>query len=312
MRPALRLLAEERGRSESAYLLLAGENHPLLSPQAVVQPHRGLRLALSAPDWDGETRFDEVHVLATPSREETLAYLGLARRALNPGGSLYLAVENGLGADGYRKRLKPLSASSKHHCRLLQLSREQLPAQADPRSLFEPYAGADFVSCPGLFSWDRLDPGSRLLLEFMPVDLRGAGADLGCGPGLLARELLKRGPTQLDAVDVDQRAVEACRLNCRGDKRLRPLWLDLALERPPGSYAWVALNPPFHGQGKELRGLGVALLHRAVEALGRHGRLWLVANQHLPYHQVLAQLPVTTVKEEAVRGYKLWECRKNV
>ncbi|MBT9582074.1 class I SAM-dependent methyltransferase [bacterium] len=309
MRPALRLLAEQRG--EVPALLLAGAHHPLLHSKAVVQPHRGDRLTLAAPDWDGQERFSEIHLLATPSREETLAYLGLARRALAPGGQLYMSVENALGADGWRKRLQPLSALSKHKCRLLQLSAEHLPNQGDPLELRPPNAQADFVSCPGLFSWDRLDPGSQFLTQHLPKSLPGCGADLGCGPGLLGRQLLTRGCQRLDLIDVDQRAVQASLQNCGGDPRVRALWLDLVSERPPGGYAWVTLNPPFHGSGRENRALGVAMLGRAVESLKPSGQLWLVANQHLPYPQVLASMPVTVIEVHVGRGYKVMRCQKN-
>ncbi|MBS2035398.1 methyltransferase [bacterium] len=303
MRAALQVLARERG--PVAALQLAGAAHPELRPSAVVQPDRGLRLGLKAPDWDGSQTFEEVHLLATPNREETLAYLALARRTGRP---VYLCCENRLGADGWRKRLKPLDSVSLQHCRLLRLDPQLLPEQGDPLELRRV---EDFLSCPGLFSWDRFDPGSRLLLEFIAGELPGRGADLGCGPGLLARALLPRGCAQLDLVDVDQRAVRAALLNCNQDVRCRGLWLDLTQEAPPGNYDWVTLNPPFHGQGQEQRALGVALLTRASSALRRGGTLWMVANEHLPYHEVLDELRLQAIEVRQQRGYKLWRCRKN-
>ena len=309
VRPALRVLAEQRGGQPA--LLLAGSHHPQLHPLAVVQPHRGDRLTLKAADWDGQQRFEEIHLLATPNREETLAYLGLARRALEPGGRLFMSVENGLGADGWRKRLQPIEALSKHHCRLLELSQEHLPERGDPLLLRAPGPEADFVSCPGLFSWDRLDVGTRMLLERLPDSLPGEGADLGCGPGLLARQLVTRGCRRLDVIDVDQRAVQASLLNCGQDPRVRGCWLDLVQEAAPGPYDWVTLNPPFHGAGQEVRSLGVALLGRAVQSLRPGGRLWLVANQHLPYAAVLDELPVTVLEVHSDRGYKVVRCQKN-
>ena len=303
MRAALEVLARQRG--PVAALQLAGASHPELRPSAVVQPDRALRLSLQAPDWDGSQSFLEIHLLATPNREETLAYLALARRA---GGPVYFCAENRLGADGWRKRLKPLESLSQQHCRLMRLDPDLLPTEGDPLELRQV---GDFVSCPGLFSWDRIDPGSQLLLEFLPAELTGRGADLGCGPGLLARGLLQRGCTQLDLVDVDQRAVRAAWLNCAEDQRCRALWLDLVNEAAPGNYDWVTLNPPFHGQGQEQRSLGIALLSRAAQSLRRGGTLWLVANEHLPYHEVLEHLSLHSIEVRQQRGYKLFRCRKN-
>lgn len=306
MRAALEVLARQRGGV--AALQLAGGHHPELRPAAVLQPDRSHRLSLEAPDWDGQQSFAEVHVVATANREETREYLAVARRA---GGRIFFCAENRLGADGWRKKLKPLDSFSQHHCRLMELDPETLPEQGDPLSLRLPYPEADFLSCPGLFSWERFDPGSQLLLEFLPTHLSGRGADLGCGPGLLARQLLKRGCAQLDLVDVDQRAVRAAEANCAHDERCRGLWLDLVKEKPPGGYDWVTLNPPFHGSGHEDRALGIALLTRAVGALRRSGTLWMVANQHLPYQEALTHLNLELLEVRQQRGYKLFQCQKN-
>ena len=306
MRAALEVLARQRG--DVPALQLAGGSHPDLKPVAVIQPDRGQRLSLQAPDWDGRQSFDEVHLLATPNREETWAYLALARRA---GGRVFLCAENRLGADGWRKKLKPLGSHSQNHCRLMELDPATLPLEGDPLELRAPSAQADFVSCPGLFSWDRFDPGSQMLLDFLPATLGGRGADLGCGPGLLARQILKRGCRQLDLVDIDQRAVQAALQNCGLDERCRGLWLDLTQESPPPGYDWVTLNPPFHGSGYEDRTLGLALLARAAGALRKGGLLWMVANEHLPYQEALAPLRLQLLEVRHQRGYKLFQCQKN-
>jgi 16S rRNA (guanine1207-N2)-methyltransferase len=296
MRAALELLA--RYRSRQAALFLAAEEHPHLQPLAVYQPLKNLRQQLSAPDWDGQASFEEIHLLATPSRQETEEYLHWAARALSPSGFLYLAVENDLGADGWRKRLRPLECESGMHSRLLKLRPE--PGPGNPSQLRPLH---DFVSCPGLFSWDRLDAGSALLLEHLPR-LRGQGADFGCGPGLLARAYLRSLPdTQslsLDLIDVDQRAVAAAEQNCPGS---RAFWLDLSCEPAPQKYDFILLNPPFHRQGREQRTLGQKLVERAVAHLHPGGQLFLVANSHLDYRRELAPLETRQLFEG--RGFRI-------
>ncbi len=44
-----------------------------------------------------------------------------------------------------------------------------------------------FLSRPGVFAWDRIDPASALLAEHLPADLAGRAADLGAGYGFVAR-----------------------------------------------------------------------------------------------------------------------------
>ncbi|MCB7212868.1 methyltransferase, partial [Lactiplantibacillus plantarum] len=54
-----------------------------------------------------------------------------------------------------------------------------------------PIMGGRFLSRPGVFAWDRIDPASALLAEHLPADLAGRAADLGAGYGYLSRELLE-------------------------------------------------------------------------------------------------------------------------
>ena len=295
MRPALQLLA--RYREGQRALFLNGQAHPGLQPQAVIQPLRHLRQGLKAPDWNDQTKYSEIHLLATPNRRETEEYLELAGRALSPDGYLYLAVENNLGADGWRKRLKPLKAESGSHSRLLKLRPEAGPG--DPRQLRKV---DDFVTCPGLFSWDRLDAGSFLLLQALPA-LRGAVADFGCGPGLFARHL--EGYSQLDLIDVDSRAVAAATANCPNS---RGFCLDLVHEAAPQDYDFILLNPPFHGQGAESRQLGQALVGRAVAHLKPEGQLWMVSNSHLDYRPQLESLAHQVISDE--RGFRIMMAEK--
>ena len=50
--------------------------------------------------------------------------------------------------------------------------------------------GLDAWSQPGVFAWDRVDPGTALLAQVLP-SLKGAGADLGCGFGALSLVALR-------------------------------------------------------------------------------------------------------------------------
>ena len=123
---------------------------------------------------------------------------------------------------------------------------------------------------------------------------------------------MKRQPTRVDAIDVDQRAVAACLANNPDDDRLRTLWLDLCQEAPDTQYDWILLNPPFHGLGRELRGLGFAILAQALKRLKPSGQLWLVANQDLPYEVALAEASWTPKLLHQSGGYKVILCQRSV
>ena len=73
----------------------------------------------------------------------------------------------------------------------------------------------DFETADGVFSADRLDPGTAVLLrESAPPAGPVRLLDLGCGYGVLAVALAVASPQAVvDAVDVNERALALCRAN---------------------------------------------------------------------------------------------------
>lgn len=162
----------------------------------------------------------------------------------------------------------------------------------------------------GIFSWDRVDTGTALLMETLP-NLWGRVADFGCGTGVLSQAVLKSAKVKsLTGFDIDRRAIAACALNIT-DARFATVWTDL---RASGAGVtgldFIVTNPPFHDSGEEDQALGLAFIKVAAQTLRNGGALWLTANRHLPYEAVLGALFKTvTVKAEA-KGYKVFEAIK--
>jgi 16S rRNA (guanine1207-N2)-methyltransferase len=143
-----------------------------------------------------------------------------------------------------------------------------------------------FWTQPGIFSWDRIDPGTALLIERLP-QLAGRGADFGCGLGIIARAVLASPKVMhLDLVDLDRRAVDMAGRNVT-DPRAAFHWADVRAWKPQAILDFVVMNPPFHHAGGEDRGLGQAFVGRAAALLRGGGACWITANRHLPYEAVL-------------------------
>ncbi len=162
-------------------------------------------------------------------------------------------------------------------------------------------------SQPGVFSWDRIDPGTALLVENLgPFD--GVGADFGCGVGALARSLLKGDSVRrLILLDLDWRAIEAARRNIV-DPRAQFVHADLRREESrPRDLDFVVMNPPFHAQGGEDRGLGQMFVRAAAAALRPGGRCRLVANVTLPYEKVMAEHFSSYANVLRQRAFKILE-----
>jgi len=77
-----------------------------------------------------------------------------------------------------------------------------------------------------------------------------------------------------------------------------------------GSLACVVRTPPFHDGGTEDKQLGQTFIRQAANTLRRSGTLWLVANRHLPYERVLAEVFKVVTPRVDTGGYKIFEARR--
>jgi 16S rRNA (guanine1207-N2)-methyltransferase len=75
----------------------------------------------------------------------------------------------------------------------------------------------------------------------------------------------------------------------------------------PHRYDAIVCNPPFHQGRADLPELGRAFIEAAAEALLPGGRLWLVANRHLPYEATLASRFAKVNRVAMQEGFKVIE-----
>ena len=287
-------------------------------PAAEALERSGLPLA----DEDESSRFPLVLLLPPRQRDEARALFARALTQCAPGGRVVACIPNNEGAKSGEADLAriagPVSSLSKNKCRVFWTAPLDGPADAALAAQWakadapRPIAEGRFTSRPGVFAWDRIDAASRLLVEHLPTDLSGHAADLGAGYGYLATELLTRCPgiRAVDLYEAERRALDLARLNLApfaGRVALKFHWHDVTRgidER----FDAIVCNPPFHAQGRGDRpDIGRRFIAVAAQALKPGGRLWLVANRHLPYE---AELDlhfgrVRTVAQEG--GFKVVE-----
>ena len=72
-----------------------------------------------------------------------------------------------------------------------------------------------FRSCDSIFSKNKIDDGTRALLEAISkkCTLSGHGLDLGCGLGVISIALIKRFGISFDMVDINATAVKLSKQN---------------------------------------------------------------------------------------------------
>jgi 16S rRNA (guanine1207-N2)-methyltransferase len=184
-----------------------------------------------------------------------------------------------------RKRADVGPALSKAHGKLFHF-----PAgpgfEGWARGAPRPVAGG-YVTVPGVFSADGVDPGSALLADHLPEKLGARVADLGAGWGYLGhRALAHPGVAELHVVEADIAALDCARRNLP-DARAQFHWADATRWTPDAALDTVIMNPPFHTGRSPDPGLGRAFIRAAAKLLSPKGQLFLVANRHLPYESDL-------------------------
>jgi 16S rRNA (guanine1207-N2)-methyltransferase len=241
-----------------------------------------------------------VLVLPPRQRDEARALLARAVTLAQGGGRVVACISNNEGARSGEADLEKLVGSvttlSKHKCRVFWTA--PIADQVDQSVLAQwltldavrPISDARFVSRPGVFAWDRIDPASALLAKHFPKDLKGRAADLGAGFGYLSLELLSQcaGITGLDVYEADARALALAKQNLSTlTAPIKYHWHDVT-QGLLGNYDVIVSNPPFHTQTRADRpDIGKRFINVAADALNPGGCLWLVANRHLPYEEIL-------------------------
>jgi 16S rRNA (guanine1207-N2)-methyltransferase len=164
----------------------------------------------------------------------------------------------------------------------------------------------------GVFAAERLDPGTRILLDTMPAPpAAGDLLDLGCGYGPLALVMAARSPAaHVWAVDVNQRALALTAANAE-----RAGLGNVTVTTPddpglPAEFGLILSNPPIR--------IGKIALHELLASwlgrLGAGGSASLVVQRNLgsdSLHRWLADSGWTVRRAAARAGYRVLEVRRS-
>ncbi len=174
-----------------------------------------------------------------------------------------------------------------------------------PQPMDDPLAPG-FVTLPGVFSADGVDPGSRLLAGALPPSLGARVADLGAGWGFLAAQALQRpGVQEMHLIEAEHDALACARSNIT-DSRAQFHWADATAFALPQPVHTVLCNPPFHTGRTARPELGRAFIGTAARLLTPKGTLWLVANRHLPYDRTLAESFRSVEEVAETPSFRVW------
>ena len=126
----------------------------------------------------------------------------------------------------------------------------------------------------GVFSKKGLDFGTRSLLETID-NVSGQVLDFGCGYGPIGIYLKKTYNVEVDAVDINERAMNLAKKNAELNKTNINIFKSNIYENVNKKYDYIVTNPPIR-VGKKIL---YQILFEAKEHLNVNGELWLVIHK---------------------------------
>ncbi|MFV0410461.1 MAG: methyltransferase [Paracoccus sp. (in: a-proteobacteria)] len=261
----------------------------------IVEPLAHHHASLSARGFEARTApdgvFEQVLVTLPRSRDAARARIALGAAHLAPGGRLWIDGQKTDGIEAILKEIKLFSDVPDVHSK----AHGKIARPANPTAFPAGWAGQqmtpapDFQTRAGVFSAEKVDTGSAALAAALPDKLPTRIVDLGAGWGWLSAQILSHpGVSQLHLVEADHVALDCARANIT-DPRAQFHWADARSFALPEPVNAVIMNPPFHQGRSADPALGAAFIRSAARLLAGAGRLWMVANRHLPYEAELVR-----------------------
>ncbi|MFQ6752417.1 MAG: class I SAM-dependent methyltransferase [Clostridia bacterium] len=171
-----------------------------------------------------------------------------------------------------------------------------------------------FRSCDSIFSKNKIDDGTRALLDAISKEctLSGYGLDLGCGLGVIAIALIKRFGVTFDMVDINATAVKLSNTNLMKNnvQHSAKAVVSDGFSKIDAEYDFIITNPPIK-TGKQLL---FTLMTEAYAHLKQNGQLVLVIRKDHGMESLKKHLILTFNNCEIIdrnKGYYILRCVKD-
>jgi 16S rRNA (guanine1207-N2)-methyltransferase len=185
--------------------------------------------------------------------------------------------------------------------------------KSDFRTITYEYAGdtISFTSDLGVFSKDKIDFGSRLLVEnYLKTGLPNIDIlDVGCGYGFIGLTLAKFKNTNSTLIDINKRAVHLAEMNIKNNKIVNARAFESYIyENVTGKYDAIITNPPIRA-GREVV---MGILKGAADHLNDDGTLWFVIRKNQGAETIMKLLSDTYSMEvvEKSKGFYIIIAKK--
>ncbi|MCU0487565.1 MAG: methyltransferase [Anaerolineales bacterium] len=288
-------------------------------------------------DWidcppEEEGTFDQIIIDLPKGRQLAQRWLLLACEAARLGATLYLSGAREAGIQSVLQDAQALLGEGailgyKKGNRIGRFTIREQPKGSPEwatRAGIAPHSWIEFdcgiggknlrmFSLPGIFSSDRIDAGTRVLVESINIPRGAQVLDLGCGYGLVGIYAAGAGAETTDLIDVNLLAIAATRKNLSYHQiQTARVWASDALEAVGDQrYTHILTNPPFHAGKAVDYQMAQAFIQQSWNHLLPGGQFILVANQFIRYDSLL-QLTFQNAHLLVARdGYQVWMAKKS-
>lgn len=146
-----------------------------------------------------------------------------------------------------------------------------------------------FFSDLGVFSKDKIDYGSRVLLETVLENEKRGNLnilDVGCGYGVLGITLGHFLNSNVLASDVNERALHLCKKNLKVNNVVGETIVSNAYENIDDTFDLIITNPPIRAGNTVI----LDILRNAKDHLKENGSLWFVIRKDQGAKSILKRL----------------------
>lgn len=167
-----------------------------------------------------------------------------------------------------------------------------------------------FLSDLGVFSKDKIDYGSKVLVEnYLKHNHDNKKIlDVGCGYGFIGIVLSKVTNSYVEMVDVNKRALHLTERNINENKVNAKAYMSDAYQSVKDKYDVIITNPPIRA-GKEKV---LEILNGSVEHLNSGGELWFVIRKDQGARSIVKVLNKELIVEntEKSKGFYIFRAKK--
>jgi len=168
------------------------------------------------------------------------------------------------------------------------------------------------ASLPGVFSQQKLDIGTALLLENLPTAMQGKVLDFGCGAGVISCFIGKKFPAaELFLLDVNALALTSAKKTLQLNNLSGEVFASNSLSNVTEKYQHIVSNPPFHQGIKTNYQASEYFLKGIKPYIAPHGNITIVANSFLQYLPIMQEHIGTTKRLINKQGFAIYHCQTN-